>query len=65
LNYSKYLVCLTGAGNYYCSGNDLTNFTTKEAMANIKQAAVDGGLLLEYDINSINCLILKLNLILN
>ena len=36
-----------GAGKYYCSGNDLTNFTTKEAMTNIKKAAVDGGVLLE------------------
>ena len=40
-------VCITGAGNYYCSGNDLTNFTTKEAMANIKKAAAEGGELLQ------------------
>jgi peroxisomal 3,2-trans-enoyl-CoA isomerase len=40
-------ICITGAGNYYCSGNDLTNFTTKEAMTNIKKAAVEGGELLE------------------
>ncbi len=38
---------ITGAGDYYCSGNDLTNFATKEAMQNIKKAAVDGGVLLE------------------
>jgi len=45
-------VCLTGAGKYYCSGNDLTNFTTKEAMTNIKKAAVDGGVLLEDFVNA-------------
>ena len=38
---------ITGAGDYYCSGNDLTNFSTKEAMQNIKKAAIDGGILLE------------------
>ncbi len=41
------MVCITGAGNYYCSGNDLSNFSTKEALADIKQAAVNGGKLLE------------------
>jgi enoyl-CoA hydratase/carnithine racemase len=41
------MVVITGAGNYYCSGNDLSNFSTKEALANIKQAAIDGGKLLE------------------
>lgn len=45
-------VCLTGAGKYYCSGNDLSIFTTKEAMTNIKKAAVDGGLLLEEFVNA-------------
>lgn len=46
------MVCITGAGNYYCSGNDLSNFSTKEALQNIKQAAVDGGVLLENFVNS-------------
>ena len=42
------LMCyITGAGDYYCSGNDLTNFATKEAMENIKKASKDGGVLLE------------------
>jgi peroxisomal 3,2-trans-enoyl-CoA isomerase len=46
-NPQIFMVCITGAGNYYCSGNDLSNFSTKEAMTNIKQAAIDGGVLLE------------------
>lgn len=41
------MCCITGAGDYYCSGNDLTNFQTQEAMTDIKKAARDGGLLLE------------------
>ena len=41
------MVVLTGAGPYYCSGNDLSNFNTKEAMQNIQKAAVDGGVLCE------------------
>ncbi len=45
-------VCLTGAGEYFCAGNDLTSFSSKEAMANMKQAAVDGGILLEKYVNS-------------
>lgn len=45
----KVLMCVvTGSGDYYCSGNDLTNFTTKEAMADFKKAAVEGGVLLTY-----------------
>lgn len=41
------MVCITGAGDYYCSGNDLTNFSTPAAMSDIKKAAKDGGILLE------------------
>lgn len=41
------ICCITGAGDYYCSGNDLTNFQTKEAMTDIKKAAKGGGVLLE------------------
>ena len=41
------MVVVTGAGDYYCSGNDLTNFSSKEAMSNLKKAAEDGGVLLE------------------
>lgn len=41
------MCCFTGVGDYYCSGNDLTNFQTKEAMTNVKKAAQDGGVLLE------------------
>ena len=41
------MVVLTGAGDYYCSGNDLTNFSSPEAMKDIKKAAKDGGVLLE------------------
>ena len=39
---------LTGAGEYYCSGNDLSMFTSKEVMNDIKKAAVEGGAILEY-----------------
>jgi peroxisomal 3,2-trans-enoyl-CoA isomerase len=46
-NSNVTMCVITGAGEYYCSGNDLTNFSTKEAMQNIKQAAIDGGILLE------------------
>lgn len=46
-NPNVLMCCITGAGDYYCSGNDLTNFTTPEAMADIKKAAVNGGVLLE------------------
>ena len=45
-NPNVIMCCITGAGDYYCSGNDLTNFSTKEAMADLKKAAVDGGVLL-------------------
>ena len=45
-NPNVLMCCITGAGDYYCSGNDLTNFSTKEAMADLKKAAVDGGVLL-------------------
>ena len=38
---------ISGAGDYYCSGNDLTNFNTKEAMMDIKKASKDGGVVLE------------------
>ena len=49
-NDDRILMCvITGAGDYYCSGNDLTNFTTKEAMSDFKKAAVEGGVLLTYD----------------
>lgn len=43
------ICCITGAGDYYCSGNDLTNFQTKEAMTDIKKAAQGGGVLLEWE----------------
>ena len=46
------MVCITGQGNYYCSGNDLSNFSTKEALSNLKAAAVNGGKLLEEFVNS-------------
>lgn len=45
-------VCITGAGDYYCAGNDLTSFTTKEAMQNMKQSAKDGGVLCEAFVNA-------------
>lgn len=47
-NPNVLMVCITGAGNYYCSGNDLTNFSTPTAMSDIKKAAKEGGILLEY-----------------
>ena len=47
-NPNVLMCCITGAGQYYCSGNDLSNFSTKEAMQNRAQASVDGGVLLEY-----------------
>ena len=40
-------LCVTGADNYYCAGNDLSSFSSKEAMADIKKASQDGGVLLE------------------
>lgn len=51
-NPSVQAIVLTGAGEYYCSGNDLTSFSSPEAMANMKQAARDGGVLLEKFVNS-------------
>lgn len=45
-------ICITGAGEYYSAGNDLTSFSSKEAMTNLKQAAADGGVLLEKFINA-------------
>lgn len=51
-NTSVQAIVLTGAGEYYCSGNDLTSFSSPEAMANMKQAAKDGGVLLEKFVNS-------------
>ena len=41
-------VVITGAGDYYCSGNDLSMFSSKEAMTNMKKATADGGVILEY-----------------
>ncbi|RNA08758.1 enoyl- delta isomerase mitochondrial isoform X1 [Brachionus plicatilis] len=46
------MVCITGAGDYYCSGNDLTNFSSPSAMSDIKKAAKEGGILLENFVNS-------------
>lgn len=46
-NPNVLMVVITGAGDYYCSGNDLTNFSSPEAMKDIKKAAKDGGVLLE------------------
>lgn len=46
------MVCFTGAGEYYCSGNDLTNFYTKEAMEDIQKAAVTGGVTLDKFVSS-------------
>lgn len=51
-NPSIVAICMTGAGDYYCSGNDLTSFSSKEAMENFKQAAINGGVLLERFVNS-------------
>ena len=45
-------IVLTGAGDYFCAGNDLTSFSSKEAMSNMKEAAVNGGVLLEKFVNS-------------
>ena len=41
------MACITGAGDYYCSGNDLSSFGSKETLENPKKAAADGGVLLE------------------
>ena len=42
------LMCvLTGAGRYYCSGNDLSAFATPEALKDVKKSAADGGVILE------------------
>ncbi len=46
-NPNVLILCLTGAGNYYCSGNDLNNFNTKEAMQDVRKASKDGGAILE------------------
>lgn len=46
-NPNVLMVVITGSGDYYCSGNDLTNFSSPEAMKDIKKAAKDGGVLLE------------------
>ncbi|CAF0818143.1 unnamed protein product [Brachionus calyciflorus] len=51
-NPNVLMVCITGAGDYYCSGNDLTNFSTQAAMNDIKKAAQEGGVLLENFVNS-------------
>lgn len=46
------IACITGAGSYYCSGNDLSTFTSKEAMADTAKAADAGGLVLEKFVES-------------
>ncbi len=38
---------ITGSGTYYCAGNDLSSFSSKEALSDIKKAAKEGGILLE------------------
>lgn len=45
-------ICITGAGNYYSAGNDLTSFSSQEAMSDLKGAAVNGGILLEKFVNA-------------
>lgn len=45
-------ICITGAGEYYCAGNDLTSFSSKEAMENMKKSAQEGGVLLEEFVNA-------------
>jgi enoyl-CoA hydratase/carnithine racemase len=39
--------CLTGAGDYYCSGTDLSTFMTPEALSNLEKATADGGLIMD------------------
>ena len=46
-NPNVLMCCITGAGDYYCSGNDLTSFSSPTAMNDVKKAAKDGGDLLE------------------
>lgn len=41
------ICCFTGAGEYYCSGNDLSSFTTPEVANNVTKAAKEGGVLLK------------------
>lgn len=40
------IVAVTGAGNYFCSGNDLSNFTT--ITGSLTEAAEGGRQVLEY-----------------
>ena len=46
-NPNVVMCVITGAGKYYCAGNDLNSFSTPETLKNIKKAAQEGGVLFE------------------
>jgi peroxisomal 3,2-trans-enoyl-CoA isomerase len=41
------ILCITGAGDYYCSGNDLSNFTVALNSKPMEEIAEEGRILLE------------------
>lgn len=51
-NSSVLFVCITGAGDFYCSGNDLSNFSKNMGEKSIQELAKEGRDFLEVFVNS-------------